>query len=227
MERVVVAAAADEPLPYTRPVSWVAVKGLVPLPKMKPLAEKVAAPVPPLTIERVEVWVRGLVPLPKRRSFAVKVAAPVPPLTILRVEVEVTAPVPPETKSSPEDRPVVMREPLILSCPSKVELALTKMPAVLEVGVRALVNSVSQAPGDPDPPPQPVQLSTMIAPFTVRVPPTVTAPLNLLVPRTPKVVEAFVAPIMTSFSLALTTKVLVSKTPLSEKVEVAWVMESS
>jgi hypothetical protein len=99
---------------------------------------------------------------------------------------------------------------------------------VVEVGVRALAKSVSHEPGVPlVPPPQPVQLSTVIAPLTVRVPPIVTAPLNLEVPRTPNVVEAFTPPIMTSFSFALTTKVFVSKTPESEKVEVAWVIDSS
>ena len=41
--------------------------------------------------------------------------------------------------------------PLTLREESKVELARTKMPAVLEVGVKALVNSNSQAPGEPAP----------------------------------------------------------------------------
>jgi len=73
----------------------------------------------------------------------------------------------------------------------------------------------------PELPPHPEQEST------VRAPVTVTAPLNLLSPRTPKVVEGEAVPTPTLFSLAFTTKTSVLKTPESEKVEVLWVMESS
>jgi hypothetical protein len=58
-------------------------------------------------------------------------------------------------------------------------------------------------------------------------PVAVREPLSLVVPRTPNVVDAEAVPTPTLFSLALTTKVVVSKTPESEKVEVAVVMESS
>jgi hypothetical protein len=162
-----------------------------------------------------------------------------------RVEVDVTASVPPETNNSPEVKLGVKRDPLTLKLESKVEDALMNSPAALEVGVKAFVNKVSHAPGSPDDPPEassPAQ-KTLPDESVVNVPPpakleqsrllivkplvNVTAPLNLEVPRTPNVVEAFTPPIMTSFSFALTTKVFVSKTPESEKVEVAWVIDSS
>ena len=45
---------------------------------------------------------------------------------------------------------VALREFMILKV-AIVEEACTKIPAVVEVGVRALVNRVSQAPGEPEP----------------------------------------------------------------------------
>jgi hypothetical protein len=127
----------------------------VPPPKIKPLTARVVAPVPPLTTLKVEEEVRGDVPPPMMMSPEARVVAPVPPFTTEMVEVEVTAPDPPETKSSPEVRPVVMREPLIRRFPSKVELALTKIPLLEEVGVRAVSKMVSHDPGDPSPASEP------------------------------------------------------------------------
>ena len=57
--------------------------------------------------------------------------------------------------------------------------------------------------------------------MTVRAPATVTAPFSLVVPRTEKVVVGEAVPIPTLFSLAFTTRVLVSNTAPSAKVELA------
>lgn len=116
---------------------------------MNPLTEKVEAPVPPLVTLKVEVLVTGLVPPPTTTSPLVMEVAPVPPLVTLKVEVEVTALAPPPTRSSPELRAVKVKLPLIRRVESKVEEALTNIPAEEEVGVKALVKSVSQAPGVP------------------------------------------------------------------------------
>lgn len=72
-----------------------------------------------------------------------------------------------------------------------------------------------QAPAWPTP--QPTQESTVSAPAMV------TAPLNLLVPKTPRVVEGTLVPMPTLFSLALTTKVLLVESTIKpeRKVEVA------
>ena len=55
----------------------------------------------------------------------------------------------------------------------------------------------------------------------VRAPAIVVAPLNLEVPRTAKVVLGTAVPMPTRFSLALTTRVVVSTTNPSESVEEA------
>jgi hypothetical protein len=55
----------------------------------------------------------------------------------------------------------------------------------------------------------------------VKAPATVTAPLNLLVPSTPSVVEGEAVPMPMRFSLAFTTRVSVSKTEDQVKVEEA------
>jgi len=58
-------------------------------------------------------------------------------------------------------------------------------------------------------------------PLTVRAPATVTAPLNLEVPRTPRVVDGEAVPMPTTSSLAFTTRVVVSVTRPPRKVEEA------
>src|SRR3989344_8122 len=74
----------------------------------------------------------------------------------------------------------------------------TKIPAVVEVGVKAVPPKIlSQAPGVPLGPPQPTQLST------VSTPATCTVPLKREVPTIPKVVLGVSVPIPTRFSLEL------------------------
>src|SRR3989344_4378694 len=87
-------------------------------------------------MERVELEVKGEVPPPTIMSFDVKVAAPVPP----------------ETKSSPEVKPGVKREPLMRNWLSKVEEALTKIPAKDEVGVRASAAKLADCQFEPPAP---------------------------------------------------------------------------
>ena len=107
---------------------------------------------------------------------------------------------------------------------SNVELALTNIPAVLDVGVNAFVKRGSQAPDEPDTVhAAPVtdrspaelactqdvaaeeRLSKVMAPVAVR------APFKRVVPTMPKVVVGDAVPIPTRFSLALTTRVLASR----------------
>ena len=95
-----------------------------------------------------------------------------------------------------------MKAPFTLRVESNVEEALTKIPAEVEVGVRALVNRVSQAPGEPvTVHPAPVtesrpaleawtqevadeeRLSRVMAPVAER------APFSRVAPTTPKVVR--------------------------------------
>ena len=102
------------------------------------------------------------------------------------------------------------KAPFTRKVESKVELALTKMPAVVEVGVRALVNSVSQAPGEPaavqaapvtDSSPADeawthwveaeLRLSRVTAPEANRV------PLRRVAPTTPRVVVGVMVPMPT------------------------------
>ena len=104
-----------------------------------------------------------------------------------------------------------------------VEEAFTKIPETVEVGVKVLGKARCQDPGAPSPPksslPQvmfpdesassAVQLLNV---FTVSAPATVTAPFNLVVPKTPSVVEGAAVPMPTRPSLALTTRVAVSMT---------------
>ena len=116
--------------------------------------------------------------------------------------------------------------PLTRRVLSKVELALTKIPAVVEVGVKALVNRVSQAPDDPATVhAAPVtesrpaleactqdaaaeeRLSKVIAPVAVSV------PFNLEAPTTPKVVVGKDVPIPTLDSLVFTTSVFPGTPP--------------
>src|SRR3989344_3199985 len=95
------------------------------------------------------------------------------------------------------------------------------MEAAVLVGVMTLVNSDCQAPGEPPPAPQalPVPLTNPLVStfrhwvlpvmvFKVKAPATVTAPLNLEVPRTPSVVEGAAVPMPTLDSLTFTIRVL-------------------
>ena len=104
---------------------------------------------------------------------------------------------------------------------------------MVEVGVRALVKRVSQAPGEPEAPqlaPVP-EMSPFVSTFKhcvepvmvlmVRAPATVAAPLRRVVPRTERVVLGTAVPIPTPFSLAFITPLEVFNTPPSVKVEVA------
>ena len=117
-----------------------------------------------------------------------------------------------------------------------VEDALMYRPAVVEVGARAVpANTLSKAPFWPGAPVPQAAAAPEIKPlvstfkhwvepvmvFRVKPPATVTAPLNLEVPRTAKVVLGTAVPMPTRFSLALTTNVVVSTTNPSESVEEA------
>ena len=148
------------------------VKGEVPPPTIMSFDVKVAAPVPPFTTEMVEDEVTGLVPPPTTKSPEVIEMAPVPPFTTERVEVEVTAPVPPETKSSQEVKPGVKREPLMRNWLSKVEEALTKIPAKDEVGVRASAAKLADCQFEPPAPAAVSSFAQMRLPLAsvVRVP---------------------------------------------------------
>jgi len=70
-------------------------------------------------------------PVPESEVFTVKVS------TLVEVALTIVA-----RKSEAVSKPLTRKEE------SKVELARTKIPAVLEVGVKALVNSNSQAPAE-------------------------------------------------------------------------------
>lgn len=91
------------------------------------------------------------------------------------------------------------------------------------MGERVFVNRVSQAPGEPALPPQPLPVPETrplvsacrhwvepVMVLRVKPPATVTAPLNLEMPNTPKVVLGTAVPMPTLFSLALTMKVVAS-----------------
>src|SRR3989344_3062255 len=104
---------------------------------------------------------------------------------------------------------------------SMVEDARTNIPAVVVVGVMALVKTCSQAWELAPPPPQaePVPetrplvsvcrqlLAVPVMVLTVRAPAIVTAPLRRVVPNTESVVEGEAVPMPTKLSLALTANV--------------------
>ena len=127
---------------------------------------------------------------------------------------------------------------LTLNVLSMVEEAKTKIPAVVEVGVRVGCpeKAICQAPGEPaavqvapvtESRPEEeawthwveaeARLSKVIAPVAVK------APFNLVAPATPRVVVGRFVPIPTRFSEALTIRVLLSmfKPPLKVEVAVA------
>ena len=122
-------------------MSWDTARAEVVLPRIKPLARNVAAPVPP------EGTVRAFFKV--RVSIRVEVA--------LRVGMRASA--------------AAMRVLLIRRVESNVEEALIKIPAVVEVGVSALVNRVSQAPGDPLLPAPALAQNTLPLISVVKVPP--------------------------------------------------------
>ena|SRR3990167_8423157 len=118
-----------------------------------------------------------------------------------------------------------------------VEDALTKIPAVVLVGVKAKPPKVlCHAPFCPSAPPAPqaepvpemrplvsicIHCVEPVIVLIVSAPATVTAPLNLEVPITPSVVLGAAVPIPTRFSLMLTTNTFVSATMSVANVEVA------
>ena len=101
------------------------------------------------------------------------------------------------------------------------------MPAEVLVGVRVLPAKVDcQAPFWPAAAQaEPAAVTTdepsssrhrlAVRLFKVRAPVIVVAPFNLEVPKTPNVVEGLAVPTPTRFSLALTIKVLDSKSAIS------------
>ncbi len=211
----------------------------------------VVAPVPPEATESGASKVRvppAMVTLPlnleapKTPSVVVGLAVPIPTRFSLALTTKVlswVSKIPDQAKVEVAEGETADRAPVTRRVLSMVELALTNIPAVVEVGERAVSAKMdSQAPGAPEelppqaPPdlerspvasvwthsvPDPARLSKVIAPVAVR------APFSLVAPNTPKVVVGEAVPIPTRFSLALTTKVLswVSKIPDQAKVEVA------
>ena len=125
-----------------------------------------------------------------------------------------------------------LSEPEMRRLASMVEDAWTKMPAVVEVGVRALVNAVSQAPllpaeaqavAVPETSPLVSTFRHWVEPvmwFKVKPPVIVVAPLSLVVPKTPSVVEGASVPTPTRLVSAWTTRVPPSTVRLP--VVVAW-----
>ena len=99
----------------------------------------------------------------------------------------VTSIVPP-TVVAPATSRVELRSaaPFTLRVESNVEDAFTNIPAVVEVGVNALVNRVSHAPGAPPAPPHapPKSANVLFAPHCTQfpedpVPPEIIEPLEL------------------------------------------------
>ena len=127
---------------------------------------------------------------------------------------------------------VALSEPVMRRFASMVEEAWTKMPAEVEVGARALVNAVSQAPllpaeaqavAVPETSPLVSTFRHWVEPvmwFKVKPPVIVVAPLSLVVPKTPSVVEGVSVPTPTRLVSAWTTRVPPSTVRLP--VVVAW-----
>jgi hypothetical protein len=155
-------------------------------------------------------------------------------LPVVTLEVAVRAPVLATenlvTEASATEKVSVTRSVLLM-----VEEALTKMPAVVEVGLKA--NPAKVDSHDPFWPAAPVaqaaaaemtfkELSSSkhleaVREFKVRVEVMTAVPFRRVLPKTPSVVVGEAVPIPTLFSLALTTRVSVSKTEDQVKVEEA------
>jgi len=148
---------------------------------------------------------------------------------VVRAEVEAVRKLPAVAVEEAETWPVVLTEktvrlgattdrvPPTLRVLSMVEEARTKMPAVVEVGVRAVSAKIDcQAPDEPTPQ-APAAVVTTDEPlssrhleavrlFKVKESVMVTAPLNRELPTTPRVVVGTGVPIPTKLSLAFTTR---------------------